>query len=328
MMEPSVRVLVYSSTLDVSISHLDWADKIGVSENLPYSIDVPGLDVSHDVYCITKTLSEKRVLRANDPPRLRTCSVRPAGLYGERDSVHVGSVFQAAVKLGSGFIFRFGDGSAVFQHVYARNCAWLHIVCAKELCEGNDACAGEAFLSLDDTKVTNFFDFFEPYLAAKGYAIPWIRIPFPMIYPIACFVEDIFTLVKALAPSLVKNVDLKLTRRALHGTCVSQWFDTDKARRLTRYRPLFSPMEARQRTIEYFAKADFIFPQGPYKYEKGKYDYLDDGTDFRPDHPKYLTRERRKHEKNKTQSAVKWLLLLASTTAVAFDPFLKRYIRL
>ena len=325
MNEPSVKALVYASSLDVlvNIAHMD--DKDGEDEfSCIYALDDPALEGNvDDMYGVTKTLAEKRVLKANrrDIDRLRTAAVRPVGIYGERDSVHLGSVLGAAKEMGSMMLFYFGDGSAVFQHVYVRNCAWMHVLAAKKLVEGDDRVAGQAFMGIDNTRVNNFFEFFHPYIAAKGYKVPTIGIPYWIAYPTAALTEDIFKTIGALCPSLVKGVKLTYTRRAIQGTCISAWFHTDKAKRLLGYEPLSTPMEARRRSIAFFDTLTDLFPQGPYKYKEREHDYPDDGVDYQPIAPKFLARRRRNEEAKrrgkKRSRVVTALFVLGGCGAIA-----------
>lgn len=331
MNEPSVKALVYCSSMDAVCCHIDFRDKDGVTEDdVVYCIDDKEVDCSRDIYSTTKALAEKRVLRANrclENPNLRTGVVRPVGLYGERDTVHVGTLMETGAKLGSLSFFRFGDGSAVFQHVYARNCAYMHVLLAKKLVEHDSKAESQIFFGIDHTKVNNFFDFFRPYLAMKGYRVQTVNIPEWLLYPIFAFVEDVFLLVRAVAPSLVKNVNLKISRRAIQGTCVTAWFNSDKAKRLLGYEPLISPMEARKRTLGFFATHLLdVFPQGTYKYRLGEYDYEDDGKDFRPTDEKYLKRkaenetERKRTGKSLNRTPMqraRFMMLIGGLTIVA-----------
>jgi nucleoside-diphosphate-sugar epimerase len=324
--ESSVNVLVYSSSLDVIISHYDYRPRDGETEDTcRYTVDDDPAHVGDpmkDTYGFTKGLAERRTLRANlQRSNFRTCAIRPVGIYGERDAVHVNILLTLALDAGSFHLFRFGDGSAVFQHVYARNCAVMHVMAAKRLMEGNDQVAGQAFFGIDDTKVNNFFDFFAPYWAAKGYRIPTIHVPLWLLYPVAAFAEDCFRLCQALFPQRLGNYSFKLTRRAVHGPGVTQWFNTDKARRLIGYIPEVSPMEARRRTIEFFDRRKDEFPPGRFKYAVNEHNYLDYGTDFRPDSKKYLERKKRNVQK------VDWYwftcLAIGSAAVVSSSVFLK-----
>jgi len=303
VLEESVKALVYASTYDV-IVHMFRTERMdGLNEETAsYALDDEELNHAFDdMYCASKTIAEKHVLKHNkrEVERLRTAAVRPVGIYGERDAVHIGSVLGAAKDMGPFMVVRFGDGSAVCQHVYVKNLAWMHVLAAKKLVEGDDRVAGQAFFGIDDTKVTNFWDFFTPYLAFKGYKIPWLRVPMWLAYPLAALTEDIFVFVRKIAPSLIGNFQLKFTRRSIHGTCVVAWFETNKAKRLLGYKPLYTPMESRERTFGFLASRPDLFPQGPYKHRLEDLNYLDDGSDYRPSHSEYLaTKKQGKHGSN------------------------------
>jgi len=162
----------------------------------------------------------------------------------------------------------------------------MHCLAASRLFAGDDAVAGQVFFAIDRTKVCNFLTFFEPYVAAKGYRVPVMYIPRPLAWLLASIAEDVFWALKWLAPNLLKGKSLLFTRRAIHGTCVTQWFDTDKAYRILGYQPLVNPREAQRRTIDYFATRN-EFAQGPFVYGAGQFDYFDD-EEFRPTSELYL----------------------------------------
>jgi hypothetical protein len=98
--------------------------------------------------------------------------------------------------------------------------------------------------------------------------------------------EDAFRFCRWLMPRAMEGKSLLLTRRAIHGTCVTQWFATDKPRRLLGYVPLTSPRTAQARTLAYFATRK-DFPQGPFQYAPGQFDYFDDAT-YKPTDARYL----------------------------------------
>ena len=73
---------------------------------------------------------------------------------------------------------------------------------------------------------------------------------------------------------------------------MTQWFDTDKARRLLGYEPLFTPLESFTRTRDYFVRhMRAKLPPGRRRYPPGAHAFKDTGADFRPDAPAYLARK-------------------------------------
>jgi len=282
-----VRAVVYASSLDVLVANI-FADVDGETEDsLPYAVDAaPASHVERDVYSVTKTTAERDVLACNGSRgRLLTAAVRPVGLFGPRDVVHLQAVLSTARQAGSMHVFRIGAGDKVFQHAYVENVAWMLCLCAARLLQGDRAVAGQAFMGIDDTKVCNFFDFFTVYLAALGYRVPTVHVPAALAWPAACLAEDCFRVARWLMPQRLRGAQLLFTRRAVHGTCVTQWFDTDKARRLLGYVPPVPPRLAHERTL---AHVTAHYPRGPFVYPAGAFDTVSDDDDFRPSHPLYL----------------------------------------
>lgn len=53
------------------------------------------------------------------------------------------------------------------DYFFAGNVAHMHVCALNKLLLGDSSVYGQVYMGIDDTKVVNFFDFFEPYLAAK-----------------------------------------------------------------------------------------------------------------------------------------------------------------
>jgi len=295
-MENSITSLVHISTLDTVVT--SNGVHCGDGPSMPYVLNLNDDDDDDDqnlnnkkhkaaqtsAYVYSKIISEKLVLKANSSTvingkKLSISIVRPAGMYGERDPYHCENTLQAAYSLGRGNIMQIGDGTSVFQHVYAGNVAALAITIMKSLHQHNikSPANGEIFMGIDYTKVCSFFKFFEPYLASKGYTIPTIHTPSWLLYLIASILEDTKRGLGFIFPS-IRQSTLKLTRLAIDAICVPQWFENGKAEKILNFTPPFSPLEARKRTIEHFIRREDEFPQGPITYAPGEYWYHDPGT--------------------------------------------------
>lgn len=105
----------------------------------------------------------------------------------------------------------------MFQHVYAGNVAHMHLCVLKRLMDQDDRVGGEAFMGIDATKVNNFFDFFEPYLAAKGYRVPTIHAPAQLMYVVARIAEIIKYVLDLIFPSM-RKLNNVLTQESV-GSC-------------------------------------------------------------------------------------------------------------
>jgi len=83
-----VRALVYTSTMDVLY---DGGDILGGDETMPYPKKFTM------VYAETKAIAEQAVLKANSAAApMKTCVIRPCGMFGEGDPYHVSSFLKMA----------------------------------------------------------------------------------------------------------------------------------------------------------------------------------------------------------------------------------------
>jgi sterol-4alpha-carboxylate 3-dehydrogenase (decarboxylating) len=219
--------LVYTSTMDVVV---DGSKPIVYGdESLPYPKKVP-----KEPYSRTKIIAEQLMLKANGPDLLTTV-LRPAGMYGPRDKLHIASIIELAK---SKMNFRLGDGSACFSHVYSENVAHAHILAAKHLKPGSPV-AGQCYFITDHQPAQNLFDFMEPFLRELGLHIPKRYIP----YRLALFIgllSEIFT------------PRSKINRFTVNQVCVDHTFVHDRAEKDFGYKPIVSKEEAFRRTVEWF----------------------------------------------------------------------------
>jgi nucleoside-diphosphate-sugar epimerase len=234
--EHGVRALVYTSTMDVVIGSRGIRDG---DESLPF----PPRFL--DAYARTKALAEQAALAAN-APGLRTCALRPCGLYGEHDPYHVSSVLRAA-RAGR-LLARIGSGRAVFQHVYVGNAAWGHVLALRKLMEPDAPAAGRVYF-LTDFPATNFFDFMEPIATRLGHPFPprWRRVPYPVALSLGTLLEG---LARWLRP--VIRFEPSLTRSSVRVLCRDLSFSGARAARELGYAPVYSAAEALERTITWF----------------------------------------------------------------------------
>jgi len=230
-----VKGLVFTSSLDVLF---DGSTLINVDEDTPYP------EKHSTSYCVSKYLAELKVLEANDE-RLKTCSLRPADIYGEGDPYHIGSLIDMAR---GGFYVRLGNGKSRCQHIYVGNAAQAHVLAAAALLNGNDHVGGEAYF-LTDGPPTNFFSFFDRFVEGAGYKI-WPKnlwLPRWFAYALGCISESIAFLVRP-----VKKYSPKMSRFAVTYTCTSYTFSADKAAKDFGFIPKYSSKEAFERSMEDF----------------------------------------------------------------------------
>jgi nucleoside-diphosphate-sugar epimerase len=235
--QAGVRGVVYTSSMDAVCG---TRPIVRADETLPYPRRFT------NEYARSKALAEQAVIRANGPD-LRTCVLRPCGMYGEGDPYHVANVLRV-VKAGR-LPFRIGSGRAAFQHVYVGNVAHAHVLAMRALLERDTRVAGEIYFVTDDTPALNFFDFMEPILEQLGYALPprSRSAPYPLMFALGALLEGV-----ALAVRPVVRFAPTLTRSSVRFVGHDHTFVGDKARRDFGYEPRYPESEAIARTVEWF----------------------------------------------------------------------------
>ena len=233
-----VKALVYTSSLDVLY---DGNPLVDVDEHTPYP------DRHATSYCNSKYLGEKSVLEANGEG-LRTCSLRPADIYGEGDPYHIGSLIDMAK---GGFYVRLGNGRAKCQHIYVRNMAHAHVLAAAALLEGSGKVDGQAYF-LTDGPASNFFSFFDAFVEGSGYRIRPKNLWLPrwFAYGLGCISEAIAFLLRP-----VHKYSPKMSRFAVTYTCTDYTFRAEKARKDFHFSPKYNSEEAFQNTIAHFRRS-------------------------------------------------------------------------
>ena len=253
-----VRALIHTSSMDVVYAGRPVVDG---DETLAYP------ERFADTYARSKAIAEQAVVRANGTPRtarpgendadarLRTCVIRPCGMYGEADPYHVSNVLRMlqAGKLAA----RIGSGKAVFQHVYVGNVAHAHVLAVRNLLEPDPPAAGEIYL-VTDFPAINFFDFMEPIMRRLGHPMPSRRVPFPIVFALGTALEFASTLCRPFF-----SFQPTLTRSSVRIVCQDFCFVGDKAVRDLGYKPIYSEAESLDRTVEYFRRHGPLLPPAP-----------------------------------------------------------------
>lgn len=224
-----VRRLIYTSSAETLLG--DGKGVIG-DETLPY----PAAHVSF--YGETKALAERAVLLANNNGNLRTCSIRPSGVYGEDDKHQMTAML--------GFIKRnrliyIGDGKARAVQGYIDNVAHAHLLAADRLTEVSPV-AGSAYF-VGDGEPQNHFDFFAEIIRAAGYHLPVQHLPLWVANSLATVAQTAWNILPDgwIAQPL-------LNRQTIASTARSFEFNLEKARRELGYTPIVAREEAIRRT--------------------------------------------------------------------------------
>nr|XP_020669240.1 short-chain dehydrogenase/reductase family 42E member 1 [Pogona vitticeps]XP_020669242.1 short-chain dehydrogenase/reductase family 42E member 1 [Pogona vitticeps] len=227
--EMGVPKLVYTSTYNVVFGGQ-------VIENGDESLPYLPLHLHPDHYSRTKALAEMKVLKANGMVLgkgqgvLRTCALRPAGIYGPGELRHLPRIITYIER--GWFRFLYGEGSSRVDFVHVDNLVQAHLLAAEALGTSKEhKAAGQAYFISDGRPVNNF-EFFRPLVEGLGYPFPTLRLPLKLIYCFAFLTEVVHFMVGRLY-----NFQPLLTRTEVYKTGVTHYFSLEKARRELGYEP-------------------------------------------------------------------------------------------
>ena len=214
-----VTALVQTSTFSVVLDRvLNNQD-----ESLPYATR------THDLYSMTKIEAERMVLAADDPQGLRTCALRPGGVWGsDCHSIMIRSFLES---LATGrFKAIIGSRRATMDNTHVDNLIDAHFLAAKSLREAPQTAAGQAYFINDDEQV-NGLVWFQPMVEALGHKFPRLSLPAPMMKWVGRGME---------VAHFFGGPEPTLTHRGVRNLTESSSFRIDKARRELGYEPRFT----------------------------------------------------------------------------------------
>ncbi|XP_068605920.1 putative short-chain dehydrogenase/reductase family 42E member 2 [Brachionichthys hirsutus] len=227
--ERSIPRLVYTGTINAVFTGkpIEECDEA----SMPY---VPP-DVHMDHYSRTKAIAEQMVLSANGCSLkgggvLRTCVLRPSGIYGPDEERHLHRVMVNVER--RLFVFRFGDPRARMNWVHVDNLVLAHTLAAEALTlQKSCVSSGQAYFINDGVSV-NLFEWLAPLFENLGYSRPLITLPVSFVYLAANLVEHLHVFLRP-----VMEVPLLLSKSEVRSIAVSHTFKIDKARRELGYCP-------------------------------------------------------------------------------------------
>ncbi|XP_056144249.1 putative short-chain dehydrogenase/reductase family 42E member 2 [Lampris incognitus] len=221
--ERGIPQLVYTSTVNVVFAGKPIEE--GDEESVPC---VP-LNKHIDHYSRTKAIADQMVLSANRSSitgggLLRTCVLRPSGIYGPGERRHLHRVMVNVER--RLFSFSFGDPQARMNWVHVDNLVQAHILAAEALTpKRNHVASGQAYF-INDGESVNLFEWLTPLFEKLGCSRPLIHLPVSLVYSAAILVEYLHMV---LSP--IVEIPLLFTRNEVRNIAVSHTFRTDKARR-------------------------------------------------------------------------------------------------
>lgn len=214
-----VAALVQTSTFSVVLDRvLDNQD-----ESVPYATR------TRDLYSMTKIEAERTVLAADQNDGLRTCALRPGGVWGsDCNSIMIRSFLE---ELAAGrFKALIGNGRATMDNTHVDNLIDAHFLAAKALREKPEVVGGQAYFINDDEQV-NGLVWFKPLVEALGEKFPRLTLPAPMMKMIGRGME---------LAHFFGGPEPTLTHRGIRNLTESSSFRIDKARRDLGYTPRFT----------------------------------------------------------------------------------------
>ncbi|KAK6312166.1 hypothetical protein J4Q44_G00178300 [Coregonus suidteri] len=227
--EKGITRLVYTSTINVTFAGKPIEE--GDEDSLPC---VP-LDMHIDHYSRTKSISDQMVLTANGRSLkggglLRTCVLRPSGIYGPEERRHLHRVMVNVER--RLFSFSFGNRQAKMNWVHVDNLVLAHVLAAESLTsKRNCVASGQAYF-INDGESVNLFEWLTPLFEKLGYSRPLIHLPVSLVYTAAILMECLHL---ALRP--IVEIPLLFTRNEVRNIAVSHTFKIEKARRDLGYCP-------------------------------------------------------------------------------------------
>ncbi|KAL7799164.1 3-beta hydroxysteroid dehydrogenase/isomerase family domain-containing protein [Trichoderma ceciliae] len=247
-----VKALVYTSSASVISDNEN--DLVNADEDYPV---IRGAQ-QKEYYSETKAAAEELVIKANreEPSKLLTTSIRPAGIFGEGD-VQTLAGFLRAYHNGKSHI-QLGENTNIFDFTYVGNVAHAHLLAARLLLItagtrtiplSHERVDGEVFFITNDSPVY-FWDFARAVWRAagneKGTEGVW-EIPRGMSLLLGSASETFFGII-GKPPTFTKL-------RALVST-MTRYYNINKAKRVLRYEPLWTLQEGISRGVGWFLEQE------------------------------------------------------------------------
>ncbi|KAL2100913.1 hypothetical protein ACEWY4_002674 [Coilia grayii] len=186
--ERGITRLIYTSTVNVAFAGKPIVD--GDEDSVPC---LP-LEMHIDHYSRTKAIADQMVLAANGKTLkgggvLRTCSLRPSGIYGPEERRHLHRVMVNVER--RLFSFSFGNPRAQMNWVHVDNLVAAHLLAAEALTPERHSVAGGQAYFINDGVSVNIFEWFTPLFEKLGYSRPLIHLPVCLVYAAAVLMERV-----------------------------------------------------------------------------------------------------------------------------------------
>ena len=180
-----------------------------------------------DVYTPSKIAAERAVLEADEPGGMRTCALRPGGIWGP-GGVMIEAFLGELVK--GTFRAYMGDPESTVDSTHIDTLVRAELLAASGLQTRPERIGGQAYFITDDERL-NGLRWFEPVMTALDYPIPRIWIPTWLVYSFGWVMEIIY---------LLGGPRPVVTRSSILKVCRTSSLKVDKARDHLGWAPLWS----------------------------------------------------------------------------------------
>ncbi|EEP76539.1 conserved hypothetical protein [Uncinocarpus reesii 1704] len=253
------KAFVYTSSS--SVVHDTTSDLIHVDERWP---KITG-KLQQEYYTETKAIAEDMVLDFNgtSPSGMLTVAIRPAGIYGERDTTLTFKMVEHAAKSSQRILnFQLGDNNNLFDFTYVGNIAYSHMLAAELLLETQkrteaggaapldyERVDGEAFTITNDSPVY-FWD-----MARSIWALMDRYVEPHQVFELG---EGTLTVVGGILETVfgLFGKRPRLTRREVRYSCMTRYYSCNKAKLRLKYRPIVPLDEGVARSVAYVLEKD------------------------------------------------------------------------
>ncbi|KAH7311257.1 hypothetical protein B0I35DRAFT_437797 [Stachybotrys elegans] len=248
----TVHAFVNTSTS--SVIHDNVSDLVDAGEDLP----VLQYPQQKRVYTLTKAVAEADVLSANrvgGDASMLTANLRPATVFGERDTICMGKIV-ATCRSGRGGM-QIGPGRNEYDFLYVGNLVDAELLTAKALLAAygkppppDMRVDGESFNVTNDERIL-FWDFQRAVSASIGLPVPKDKIkvvPAWLILFVA-FLSEWTTWLRTFGAK-----QPPITREAVRLTTITRTLNGDKAKRVLGYKPKYTIHEGLDRAGKWFVE--------------------------------------------------------------------------
>lgn len=192
-----------------------------------------------------------------------TCAVRPAGIYGEKDTTFTYKILEHSSKASPTVLrMQLGQNNNLFDFTYVGNIAYAHMLAAWRLLGtktrydsgqseplDHERVDGEAFNVTNDSPVY-FWDMTRAAWALSGKVIEphqvW-ALPEALLGPIGAIAETVLGLIGKTP---------RLNRRVVRYSCMTRYYSADKAKFRLGYAPIVPVDEGLARAVGYVVERE------------------------------------------------------------------------